>query len=175
MALGKTFFVALAFGAVAAHAAQDGTTPPAAPPAGEFNMVSELEALASGIAEGAVDFSQFSPDKLGMNLNFRDMSDEELSRIASVFVSMGLVKEEELPSLKVALRSAPMAHAAEDLMNNFEEKMETMLQSKELQDFIQKQWGNVTPDVLKKLLNIEGDAKEGLQKIVNRLTNEEDM
>ncbi|OEH78517.1 hypothetical protein cyc_00930 [Cyclospora cayetanensis] len=143
----KTAFFAVALGAlVAPMAAQEDQAPDISPE----DLQASFEKHFSKF-----DWSQVSPEALGMKLNFDEMSDEELRALAEVFVKPGLIGPEEAQVFIDSLVDPRMRAMLQGLSGKWNEIMEKLIADPQYHDFLRK-FAEVDMDALTEAVGIPG-------------------
>ena len=118
----------------------------------------ELNALFN--AEGSqIDWNKFSPDALGMNLNFDEMSNSELEKIVSAFVQLGMISPEETEAFTASLTDPRMRNMIRTVSENWSETMNKIIRDPQYLRFL-KGFQN---DFDEKALTTIVGLKEGLK------------
>ncbi|CDJ59663.1 hypothetical protein, conserved [Eimeria maxima] len=171
----KGAILALAFGAFAAvHASEDEKKPTPA----EGGAAAQPEGAApediSAIfnAEGGkIDWNSFSPEALGMQLNYDEMSTEELEKVIDAFVRLGLISPEERESFGASLVDPVMRSMIQTVNENWPATMEKIMKDPEYLNFLKGFQNNIDEAALATIVGL----KEGLPGALrDRENNTED-
>ncbi|CDI81694.1 hypothetical protein EAH_00062830 [Eimeria acervulina] len=155
----KGTFIALAFGAFAAlHAAgEEERTAPLPKGLGKKRPPTpeELSAIF-GSDGGKIDWTNFSPEALGMQLNYDEMSTEELEKVIDAFVRLGLISPEEKESFGASLVDPSMRSMLQTVQENWGETMEKVMKDPEYLNFLKGFQNNIDENALATIVGLKG-------------------
>lgn len=105
-----------------------------------------------------IDWSKFSPEALGMQLNFAEMSAEELQKVVDAFVKLGLISPEEADTFGSFLTDSRMRNMIQNVTENWPETMQKITNDPEYLKFLQNFQSNVDEKALADIVGL----KDGL-------------
>ncbi|KAL8426611.1 hypothetical protein ACSSS7_008054 [Eimeria intestinalis] len=107
---------------------------------------------------GSIDWEKFSPDALGMSLNFQEMSEDELKKVVSAFVKLNLISPEEADTFASFLVDPRMRLMLENVTENWPETMQKIIKDPDYLQFLQSFQSNVDEEALAQIVGL----KDGL-------------
>ncbi|KAL8443237.1 hypothetical protein Emag_006024 [Eimeria magna] len=106
-------------------------------------------------SEGAkIDWQKFSPEALGMSLNFEEMSEEELKKVVKAFVKLNLISPEEADTFASFLVDPRMRLMLENVTENWPETMQKIIRDPEYLDFLKGFQSNVDEQALADIVGL---------------------
>lgn len=146
----KNAFLAVAFGAFVAVSASE--TP-------EKQDVNPEDLSALFTAEGGeIDWNNFSPEALGMHLNFDEMSSTELDKIVEAFKKLGLITPEESESFAASLTDPRMRNMIQSVTENWSETMAKIVKDPQYMKFLKSFQSSIDEQALATIVGL----KDGL-------------
>ncbi|KAL8443889.1 hypothetical protein Emed_006549 [Eimeria media] len=118
---------------------------------------------------GKVDWSKFSPEALGMSLNFEEMSEEELKKVVGAFVKLNLISPEEADTFASFLVDPRMRLMLENVTENWPETMQKIIRDPEYLEFLKGFQANVDEQALAEIVGL----KDGLTGAATRAEQQE--
>ncbi|CDI81636.1 hypothetical protein, conserved [Eimeria praecox] len=167
----KGAFFVLALGALAAVHAEEDRKPgegivqraDATKPTPE-----DLNAIFNSGA-GKVNWENFSPEALGMQLNYDEMSAEELNKVVDAFVQLGLISPEEKESFGASLVDPVMRSMLQTVQENWPTTMEKIMNDPDYVQFLKNFQKNIDEKALATIVGL----KDGLRGAVKGKEEEE--
>lgn len=135
-----------------------GKSPHAFMHAAYFVLCTELSSIFNGDTS-QIDWSNFSPDALGMQLKFDEMSTEELEKVVAAFVRLGLISPEESEAFAASLVDPRMRNMLQQVSDNWPETMQRVLKDPAYRDFLKNLEDSLDEDALANIVGL----KDGLQ------------
>ncbi|CDJ53027.1 hypothetical protein, conserved [Eimeria brunetti] len=118
----------------------------------------DISAIFDGDAKN-IDWSNFSPEALGMHLNYDEMSTEELEKVVDAFVRLGLISPEERESFGASLVDPVMRSMLQTVTENWPATMQKIMKDPEYIKFLKGFQNNMDEAALATIVGM----KEGLQ------------
>lgn len=132
---------------------------------GVFGVSLLLVALRADISaifnspEEKIDWSKFSPDALGMHLNYDEMSEEELKRVVDAFLKLQLITPEEKESFAASLADPRMRSMLQSVTENWPETMNRIIKDPNYTEFLKSFQNSIDEEALSAIVGL----KDGLQ------------
>ncbi|CDJ37809.1 Eimeria-specific protein, related [Eimeria tenella] len=157
----KGLFFTVALGAaVAVNASDDGSNNKMKP--------EDLSAIFNG--EGQVDWSAFSPEALGMHLNYDEMSQQELDAVVDAFIRLGLISPEERDSFAASLVDPMMRSMLQTVNENWPETMQKIIKDPDYLKFLSQFQNSIDEGALATIVGL----KEGLSGAIRQKEQQEE-
>ncbi|KAL8440466.1 hypothetical protein Efla_005608 [Eimeria flavescens] len=112
-----------------------------------------------------IDWDKFSPDALGMSLNFEEMSDEELKKVVDAFVKLKLISPEEAETFGAFLVDPRMRHMLEKVTENWPETMQKIIKDPDYLQFLQSFQSNVDEEALAQIVGLKDGLPGAAQNV----------
>lgn len=132
---------------------------------------SAVENLLQGGAQ--IDWNMYSPSALGMNLNYDEMSQEQLQEVARAFASLGLIGAEEIEEFVQALQDPRMRRMMKNVTERWPETMTKVMSDPKYQAFLQEFQGGFSEDTLAKIVGLK-DGLAGAARQIEEAEAERD-
>lgn len=88
-------------------------------------FAAELSSLFGGLNQ--INWDAFSPEKLKMDLKYDEMSEEELQKVVSAFVSLGLIGQEEAERFARFIVDPELRDMLQRVSDNWSEVMQKIV------------------------------------------------
>ena len=123
-------------------------------------LLTDLNQIFNG-ENGNINWADFSPDALGMHLNFDEMSAEELQKIVAAFIKLKLITEEEAEAFGASLTDPRMRNMLQGVMDNWPETMNRIVKDPDYVNFLKDFQSNIDEAALATIVGF----KDGLKGI----------
>ncbi|CDJ66672.1 Eimeria-specific protein, related [Eimeria necatrix] len=161
----KGLFFTVALGAaVAVNASEDGSSN-----SGNKMKPEDLSAIFNG--EGSqIDWSAFSPEALGMHLNYDEMSQQELDNVVDAFIRLGLISPEERETFAASLVDPMMRSMLQTVNENWPETIQKIIKDPDYLKFLSQFQSSIDENALATIVGL----KEGLSGAIRQKEQQEE-
>ncbi|CDI82423.1 hypothetical protein, conserved, partial [Eimeria acervulina] len=104
---------------------------------------------------GKIDWSNFSPEALGMQLNYDEMSTDELDKVVDAFVRLGLISPEERESFGASLVDPSMRNMLQAVQENWSDTMDKVMKDPDYLKFLKGFQNNIDENALATIVGLK--------------------